>query len=253
MPRTKGAKNKPKGEKPEKVAKAPKPDKAVAGPKIYNNDDPEAKALFLQHLPKVQTLRAAVATATADLRNLYKTAKAQGGFEKVDFDYAIAVETAEAEAKARAKIARQLVIARYMGSDLGAQLDLFLEPDRTPAADRAYHEGETASMKNEPANPVYAPETEQYRMYMKGFHDHQSKIAKNGIKPLHPEVAADAEKTAADKKKTAKQKAEDAKAFAATDPASAPPSGTGMTRSEFLAQQQAEKGEPDEGSHFQKN
>ena len=65
-------------------------------PKIFNNDDPEAKALFLQHLPTVKSLRAKVATATANLRNAYKTAKAQGGFEKIDFDYAVDVETAEA-------------------------------------------------------------------------------------------------------------------------------------------------------------
>jgi hypothetical protein len=260
MGRTKGAKNKPKTDK-----KAPKADKKgkdeSSAPKIYNNDDPEAKALFLNHLPKIEALRDAINKATANLRNAYKTAKAQGGFEKVDFDYAIAVKTAEAEAKTRAKIARQLTIARFMGSDLGGQLDLFLEPDRTPAADRAYHEGETASMKNEPAQPSYAPETEQYRQYMKGFHDHQAKIAGKGIKPLHPEVERDAKETAAQKKKNEKQKAEDAKAFAATDPASAPlTSGTAMTRSEFLAQQAANGagGAPpaeaeDEGSHFQKN
>lgn len=262
MGRTKGAKNKPKdGEKTPKSDKTAKKAAAPAAPKIYNNDDPEAKALFLNHLPKVKAARDAVAKATANLRNIYKTAKAQGNFEKVDFDYAISVETAEAEAKQRAKIARQLTIARFMGSDLGAQLDLFLEPDRTPAADRAYHEGESASMKNEPANPAYAPETEQYRSYMKGFHDHQAKIAGNGIKPLHPEVEADAKAKKAQDKKTAKQKAEDEKAFAAADAAQQQTSGTPLTRSEFLAQQAANgagaapppQAGDDEPSHFQKN
>lgn len=218
---------------------APKAAKKPA-PKIFNNDDPEAKALFLQHLPKVKTERDKVATATADLRNAYKAAKAHG-FDKIDFDHALELESAEKEAKARAKIARQLVIARYMGSDLGAQLDMFLEPDRTPAADRAYNEGQTASMKNEPAKPSYAPETEQYREYMAGFHDDQQKIATNGIKKLHPDVAKDVKETKAAKAKVDKQKAEDAKQF--QEPIS---SGTPLTRAEFEAMQQQPQ------SHFQK-
>lgn len=264
MARTKGAKNKPKTDQKDKKGDQGKQPQTAA-PKIYNNDDPEAKALFLQHLSGGKNggiigLREAVARATADLRNAYKTAKAQGGFEKVDFDYAVAVKTAEAEAKTRAKIARQLTIARFMGSDLGTQLDLFLEPDRTPAADRAYHEGETASMKNEPAKPSYAPETEQYRNYMKGFHDHQEKIAKGfkGTKPEnHPEVKADQERAVKDKAKTKKQREEDDKAFAASDAtAKEQSSGTPMTRSEFLAQQgkgTEANGAGEETSHFQKH
>lgn len=238
--------------KPAKVKKPPaeKPAKAAkAAPKIFNNDDPEAKALFLQHLPKVKDLRAKVAKATADLRNSYKSAKAQGGFEKVDFDYAIEVETAEAEAKARAKIARRLTIARYMGSDLGAQLDMFLEPDRTPAADRAYNEGQTASMKGESARPDYAPETEQYRQWMAGYNDDQETRIKKGIKPLsegEKEVAEDIKQTKAQKDAIKTQKAADANAF--DKPKEVPTSGTPMTRAEFLAQQQKEE----KPSHFTK-
>lgn len=221
---------------------------AKVAPKIFNNDDLEAKALFLQHLPKVKDLRAKVAKATADLRNSYKSAKAQGGFEKVDFDYAIEVETAEAEAKARAKIARRLTIARYMGSDLGAQLDMFLEPDRTPAADRAYNEGQTASMKGESARPDYAPETEQYRQWMAGYNDDQEKRIKTGIKKTDAqlEVEADEKQTKAQKAAVKKQQDEDAKSF--EKPKEVPTSGTPMTRAEFLAQQQKE----DKPSHFTK-
>ncbi len=206
-----------------------KPSKAVR--KIFNNDDPEAKSLFLQHNKEIEIQRAKLARAGSDLRNLYKSAKAQGGFEKADFDYAVEVKTAEAEAKTRAKIVRRLQIARYMGSDLGAQLDMFNEPDRTPAIDRAYNEGETASMKNEKASPSYAPDTEQYRNYMAGFHDHQAKLAKGIKKPEPAERAAEqAEKAAA------QQKAEDAKEFVT--------SGQPMTRSDFEAAQRK--------SHFSK-
>lgn len=248
------AQKKPAKEKP---AAAEKP--AKAAPKIFNNDDPEAKALFLNHLPKVKDLRAKVATATANLRNALKSAKAQGGFEKADFDYAIEVETAEKEAKARAQIARRLTIARYMGSDLGAQLELFLEPDRTPAADRAYHEGQTVSMQGGTPRPDYAPETEQYRQFMAGYNDDQARIA-SGIKKTdaQKEIEADEKLTKAQKAAIKKQQDEDAKAFESAKPKAAtspepkepPTSGTPMTRAEFLAQQQEQADKPK--SHFSK-
>lgn len=231
-----------------KTTKATKPaatKAAKSAPKIFNNEDPEAKALFLRHLKKVKEQRATLNTANADLRNVYKSAKAQGGFEKTDFDYAIEVGTAEAEAKARAKIARRLQIARYMGSDLGAQLELFLEPDRTPAADRAYGEGQTVSMEGGTPNPPYAPETEQFRQFMQGYHDDQERITK-GIKKTDAqvEIEEDEKKTKAQKAGIKKQQEADAKEF---DKQKEVTSGTPMTRAEFLAQQQGEK-----QSHFTK-
>lgn len=230
---------------PKPKASDSKPAAVKAAPKIFNNDDPEAKALFLQHLPKIKDLKERLNTANANLRNAYKSAKAQGAFEKADFDYAFQLETAEQEAKTRAKIARNLTIARYMGSDLGAQLDMFLEPVRTPAADRAYAEGETAAMQNETAKPVYAPETEQYRKYMEGYHSVQAKQVGKGIEKLHPDVEKDVKQTAAEKAKIKKQ--QDAKAFDAGAKEEATPvtSGVAMTRAEFEAQQQS--------SHFTKN
>src|ERR1700754_1415310 len=84
---------------------------AAAKPQSTANTDDldrEEKALFLNHLPLVKKARERVASATADLRNLYKRAKAEGGFTKADFDTAIAVETAENEARERAAIARTL-------------------------------------------------------------------------------------------------------------------------------------------------
>lgn len=236
--------------KEKRTAAAPQAEKAA--PKIFNNDDPEAKALFLQHLPKIKELKEKLNTANANLRNAYKSAKAQGGFEKSDFEYAIEVETAEKEAKARAQIARRLTIARYMGSDLGAQLELFLEPDRTPAADRAYHEGQTASMKGETPRPDYAPETEQFRQFMAGYNDDQANRIKKGIKKTdaQKEIEEDEAQKAADKAKVDAQKAEDAEQFEEKTPPEKVTSGQPMSRAEFLAQQQAQAEKPK--SHFTK-
>lgn len=227
-----------------KSAKPAKPAPAAkAARKIFNNEDQEAKALFLAHLSVIKKLQEKQATANLQLKDAYASAKEQGEFEKADFKYAIDLETEELEAKARAKIVRNLKIARYMGSDLGAQLDMFLEPDRTPASDRAYHEGQTASMKGESAKPNYAPETEQFRKWMAGYNDDQEKRIKGGIKKLHPAVEEDVKLTAAQRKKAEKQKGDDAAAFDAPKQTS----GVPMTRAEFEAQQNAEP-----KSHFSK-
>lgn len=220
---------------------APKPQSTA------NTDDldREEKALFLNHLPLVKKARDRVGTATADLRNLYKRAKAEGGFTKADFDTAIAVETAENEARERAAIARKLKIAKIMGSSLGAQLDMFLEPDRTPAADNAFAEGESDAMQNIPARPKYDPSTEQARKYLEGFHSVSEKRIKEGIGKLDPEAAKAAKLEAQGKVETDLQKSQDAKTFDASNQSEAykpPASGVAMTRDQLKAQQEAAKG-----------
>lgn len=241
-----------KADKAEKRAGGKFGSAAAAKPQSTANTDDldrEEKALFLNHLPLVKKARERIASATSEIRLLYKRAKAEGGFTKADFDTAIAVETAENEARERAAIARKLKIAKIMGSSLGAQLDMFLEPDRTPLADRAYAEGEKASMENKSggASPPYDPSTEAYRQYMAGFHAHQATLAK-GIKPINPAVQEDVKTTAEQKATVAQQKAQDAKIFdrpngGATEAAGAsPPSNPAMTRSQFKAQQEAAKG-----------
>lgn len=202
-------------------AKPPKPD----APSVNSDDfDAEEKALFLNHhLPTVRRLRALLLTANSNLRGAYKKAKAESGFTKADFDTAFAVETAENEARERAAIARKLKIAKIMGSALGNQLDMFLEPDRTPITDRAYSEGEQASIENRPAKPSYDPSTAAFREYMEGFHDHQAKMTLNGIAPLAT---------------TDDQRAADAQSFDAPKPES----GTGITRAQFAKMQQEKAG-----------
>lgn len=216
---------------------APKPAERPSKPRLVNPElDQEEKALFLQFLPEIKELRAKLATANSNLRNRYKSAKAQGGFTKADFDTAIAVETAEAEARERAAIARKMKIAKYMGSDIGDQLDMFLEPNRTPASDRSYQEGESDAMQNKPARPLYDPSTEQARRYLEGYHSVSEKRIMDGIGKLHPAVEEDLKATAEHKAEIDASKAQDAAVFDA-----APSSGVPMTRAQFRAQQEAAK------------
>lgn len=243
----------------EKTAKpaveAPKP---KAAPRIGNPElDQEEKALFLQHLPIIKRLRGLLNTANSNLRLAYKKAKAEAAFTKADFDTAIAVETAENEARERAKIARQLKIAKIMGSSLGAQLDMFLEPDRTPLSDRAFQEGESDAMQNIPARPKYDPSTEAYRQYLDGFHSVSEKRIKEGMGTLHPEVEADLKAQAEHKAEREAAQARDAEAFREFDMEgrqnvngvdrndqqvaanAAPSSGVPLTRAQYRAQTEA--------------
>lgn len=172
----------------EKDAKAAAKE-AEKAPKPVRFSDPanaEDKALFFHHLPKIKEQREAVTKAVNNLRTLYKTAKSDG-FVKEDFDIGIQLESVEQEAKVRAKIARTLTIAQYQNCDLGAQLDMFLEPTRVPASDRAYAEGEKDAMQHSAAKPSYDPSTEQHRRYMEGYHSVQAKQIQHGI--AKPEAA----------------------------------------------------------------
>jgi len=221
--------------KAERRAKtAPKAD-TVKAPGA-NDTDEQNRALFLHHLSKVADLKDKVAKATANLRNAYKTAKADG-FLKVDFDCAFEIQAADGEKKKKAAIARNLQIARWLGCDLGAQLDLFSQDERVPAEDRAYEEGKTDSMSGKSAKPSYDPSTPQHGRYMQGYHDATEIRVKSGITKLHPEVQKDLTEQA---EKKAKREAEQAKDAAAFDQ---PASGVAMTREEYKRQQAAEQGD----------
>lgn len=174
-----------KTKKTSKTTAAPKKaGPAVAAAKSNPDTDLEAKALFLQALPKIADLKAKIASATANLRNAYKTAKADG-FLKSDFDVAFQMQGAEGEKAKKAAIARELTIAKWLGCDLGSQLDLFVEPSRVPAADRAFEEGQTASMTGKPLKCDYHETTEQYRQFCAGFASHQETL-QAGFKKLEP-------------------------------------------------------------------
>lgn len=150
-----------------------------------NSADPKLKQIFLDTLPKVIRLKDRIASVTGELRAVYKDAQ-RDGFTKDQFETAILCSDPEGEAKVQEKIAKALQAAQFVGAMLGKNLLNFEEPDRTPAADRAFEEGQRASMENKAALPPYAPETEQYRRYMDGFHSHQASLVTAGMKQINP-------------------------------------------------------------------
>lgn len=208
----KAAKQQAEGAKRQEAAKA------VAG---HNSADPQLQELFIRSTAQLKKLKETAKSANGKIRAFYKDAL-RDGFTKDQFETAILCETPEGEAEVRERMAKALQAAQFVGAMLGKNLAHFEEPDRTPASERAYDEGRRASMENKAALPPYAPDTEQFRQYMAGFHAHQETLVKAGMKPVNPPSPA---------------------------PASEVSSGTAMTRAQYAAQQAAMSAPPaDDGT-----
>lgn len=145
--------------------------------KLTLNDE---RALFMQHRGPWNSAQAKLAVAEKLLADVVAALKADG-FTKKQFELADDLGKPKSEARVHAEVRDRLKVAYFMGHPMGGQLNLFDQPDRTPVVDRAYDEGKSASMQNKAAQPPNAPDTEAYRAYMAGFHDHQREIA-GGIK-----------------------------------------------------------------------
>lgn len=241
-PRTQKTKAKP--DKPASKQKAA-PAAAAKAAVGHNSADPKLRELFLQHKGLVDKAQQQLNSANGKLRAAIKAAKVDG-FSSDQFKVARQLETPEGEAEFKAKVGKQLQAAQFIGSSLGSQLDMFLEPDRTDAADRAYDEGQKASMENVAAVPAYAPGTKQYESYMKGFHDHQAGISK-GFKTVDKGANGKAEKGAQKPPRASATKEPEPKPAAAgaaepppTSPA--PASGQPLSRAEYnrLKEEQGE-------------
>ena len=136
----------------------------------------EERKLFLNHLSAWNEYQAKLKVVEA-LGKTVKDALKGDGFTIKMMKIADQLTDVKGETKVKSEIEERLKVARWMGHPLGAQLDLFDQPDRTPAVERAYDEGKMASMQDHPARPSYAPETPQYAQYMAGYHDHQRELA----------------------------------------------------------------------------
>ena len=223
--------------KADKAKKAKKTEAGGGQPTAAEFDAAEQALLVNTHIPAFVKSKARIAAATNGHRTVLKEAKADG-FTRHDLEYAVALQDAEKEAREKAKMRRRIVIAKMVGSDLG-QLDLFDQTNTgVPVEDRAYQEGKMASANNQAAKPDYAPDTKAHAEYMRGFHEHQEGMLKDGIKKKE---AAKPDKPAprGGGKTKANGKHSPAPADAKPHVADVPTSGVPTSRSEFLAQQAA--------------
>lgn len=180
-PRPGPVKKKAKADKPKADKK--KPDDKVA--KVAETVDRDRQRLAIVHRDAFVTAQAAAKKAAKKLRDLAKTVKADG-FTMKQIKIMAELATPEGEAAVKLSVMQTLEAAKWSNSPLGAQLDLFGDPDRTPSVDMAYEEGVADAMGNKPANPGYAPSVPQYQSYLKGHADETQRMLEKGIKKLEP-------------------------------------------------------------------
>lgn len=204
-PRPGPVKKKAKADKPKADKK--KPDDKVA--KVAETVDRDRQRLAIAHRDAFVTAQAQAKKAAKRLRDLAKTVKADG-FTMKQIKIMAELATPEGEAAVKLSVMQTLEAAKWSNSPLGAQLDLFGDPDRTPAVDMAFEEGIADAMASKPANPGYAPSLPQHARYMEGYHEEQARQVQKGIKKLDPDeqaaratVLADARKRAEDEAKRA--------------------------------------------------
>lgn len=151
--------------------------------KLDNLVDAKQKKSFIEMRDYWSGLNDRANSAAAKRRQYQNEAKA-AGFSVLMFKDSLRVATPEGEAEFKAEIANRLLAAAYSNADVGDQLSLFLDNNRTPAVDRAYKEGQSCAMENKAAVPKYDPDTDQYRAFMEGYHDEQGRQVKAGIGKL---------------------------------------------------------------------
>lgn len=163
----------------------------MARAKIAKNDnlvDPKLKKTFIEMADYWKGLDDRAKSA-AGKRRQYEGEIKSAGYSMMQVKIRHLLQTPEGEAEFKAEMANRLLAAAYSDADIGDQLSLFLDGDRTPAVDRAYKEGQTCAMKNEAAVPKYDPNTDQYNAYMQGYHDEQERQVKGGIGKLDAKAA----------------------------------------------------------------
>lgn len=170
-----------KPKKPRKV-KAVEADPLQPAPQVAgaNSVDRDTQNLARHHRDTYIKRKAALSKAQRDMQALGKLIKADGLTVR-QIKLMVDLMTPEGEAAFKANIAADLMAAQWQGAEVGSQLQLFLEPDRTPAVDQAYEMGVQDSMDGKSAQSPFDPSLPQTQSYLNGFHAETERRIKAGI------------------------------------------------------------------------
>jgi hypothetical protein len=155
----------------------------AAKPSAEQLSDQERQRLLLAHRRRLKPLLLAEANAKAAVTKAFELAKKEGVTKK-DITLAIQAETEEGEAKIRAEIERVLTVTRWVGSDIGVQLDLF---PKASAAEQAFEDGKRTALDDKPRKPPNGLSQAGEKRWFDGFD--QGRVALNesraqGFTPL---------------------------------------------------------------------
>lgn len=231
--------------------------------------DPVIRKEFLErrdhwnHLDGEYKKIASKAKTAAKARKQYEQEIGRAGFTMAQISVSLAVTTPEGEAEFKARLANELVAAAYAGAEVGDQLSMFFEPDRTPAIERARREGELAAMEHQAHRPPYDPSVPQYKAWSDGFYAEQERQVLAGVKKKENGDAKAAKGAKAAKKgkdkptgqtlipKAEKEAKAAARAAKPPEPPRTVPSAAPVTRSTIKAEK--EKAREAAESYFSKS
>lgn len=135
----------------------------------------QERALFFDHLNKIQSSKEELEKFKAAHARLFKAAKADG-FTKKDLEYALRLRADDSNGEELLEERRREVrIAKWLQHPVGTQIDLFDE-DRTTAVERAKELGKNAGMEGKSCIAPYDGSTDQAQAWIEGWHEGQKAI-----------------------------------------------------------------------------
>lgn len=131
--------------KPAAKKKADKPRKITAA----ELSDIDRQRLLLAHKRKLKPLLLTEAAAKKAVTQAYELAKKEG-ITKKELELAFLLDTDEGAEKVKLQMQQILNVDRWVGSEVGTQLDMFPKPS---VLAKAYEDGKRSALSDEPARP----------------------------------------------------------------------------------------------------
>ena len=149
-----------------------------SAPKVAKEplSEEQLQSLFFQHKQEYEKALASKKEADAQLKVVAKRIKSEGT-KLSDIKLAIELEHPEASGDMRARLERELRVARWVGAPVGTQFSLLDEVDRTPIDERVREDGKRAGLRGEAGTaPSHLPGN-LMSVWAEGYAEGQSVLA----------------------------------------------------------------------------
>lgn len=152
-------------------------------------------ALHIAHTKEYLVAKAALDKAQADIKNLGKRIKSEGG-SVAQVKKSIQAQTPEGEKALKAEMEATAQVLRWAGVEVGETGQLF--PTGAPAEEKAFNYGKIAGMKGDDCRPPYDPSVPQYQRWMDGWAAAQEILLSGFREKVTPKEDVPAEHTPQD-------------------------------------------------------
>jgi hypothetical protein len=165
------------------AAKGRKKTDKARKPTAAELSDTERQRLLLQHKRKLKPLLLAESAAKDAVRKLYELAKKEGVTKK-ELEIALLLETDEGTEKVKLQMQRFLDVDRWMGKEIGTQLDMF---PKQSTAEKNFDNGKRAALNDEPARPPSTLSQDGQQQWLAGHAEGRTALntaRAEGFRPL---------------------------------------------------------------------